>query len=99
MNTIFIILGVLAVCAGVYFFFYSKGKINDRDGDFIPDEIEDKVEAVKEKVTNVKKEVKRRAKAVKEEVADVKAAGKKLSREARDVGRAVRGKRGRKPKK
>jgi len=88
MNTIFIILGVLAVGAGVYFFFYSKGKINDRDGDFIPDEIEDKVEDVKEKVTNVKKEV-----------ADVKAAGKKLSDEVRDVGRAVRGKRGRKPKK
>ena len=54
MNTIFIILGVLAVGAGVYFFFYSKGKINDRDGDFIPDEVEDKVDEVKEKVSNVK---------------------------------------------
>ena len=31
-----------------YFGFYKKGKINDRDGDFIPDEIEDVVEDVKE---------------------------------------------------
>ena len=42
METILIILAVLAVGAGVYYFgFYKKGKINDRDGDFIPDEIED----------------------------------------------------------
>ena len=49
METILIILAVLAVGAGVYYFgFYKKGKINDRDGDFIPDEIEDIVEDVKE---------------------------------------------------
>ena len=39
MNTILIFLAFLAVAAGVYYFaFYTKGKINDRDGDFIPDE-------------------------------------------------------------
>ena len=42
MNTILIILGILSVGAAVYFYFYKTGKINDRDGDYIPDEIEDK---------------------------------------------------------
>ena len=41
MKTILIILGILAVGAAVYFYFYKTGKINDRDGDYIPDEIED----------------------------------------------------------
>ena len=86
MNTIFIILGILAVGAGVYFFFYSKGKINDRDGDFIPDEVEDKVDEVKEKVDNVKKEVKRRVKNVKAEVKDVKESAVDLAKDVRDVG-------------
>ena len=34
---------------GVYFYFYKTGKINDRDGDYIPDEVEDAVEDVKER--------------------------------------------------
>jgi len=68
MQTILIILAVLAIGAAVYYFgFYKKGKINDRDGDFIPDEIEDAVEDVKE----VAKTVKRRAKKVKAELGDV----------------------------
>ena len=41
MNTILIILGILAIGAAVYFYFYKTGKINDRDGDYIPDEVED----------------------------------------------------------
>ena len=42
MQTILIILAILAIGAAVYYFgFYKQGKINDRDGDFIPDEIED----------------------------------------------------------
>ena len=68
MQTILIILAILAVGAGVYYFgFYKQGKINDRDGDFIPDEVEDAVEDVKK----VAKTVKRRAKRVKEELGDV----------------------------
>ena len=68
MQTILIILAVIAVSAAVYYFgFYKQGKINDRDGDFIPDEIEDAVEDVKE----VAKTVKRRAKKVKAELGDV----------------------------
>ena len=82
MQTILIILAILAIGAGVYYFgFYKQGKINDRDGDFIPDEIEDAVEDVKK----VAKTVKRRAKKVKAELKDV--AG-----ELQDVVQAIKGK-------
>ena len=108
MNTILIFLAFLAVAAGVYYFaFYTKGKINDRDGDFIPDEVEDAVEDVKEKVEDIKedveetvKEVKRRAKRVKQEVKDVVDAAKDVVDQAGDVVEAAKGKprRGRKPR-
>ena len=108
MNTILIILGLLAILAGVYYFaFYAKGKINDRDGDFIPDEVEDTIEDVKEKVEDIKedveetvKEVKRRAKRVKQEVKDVVVAAKEVVDQAGDVAAAAKGKprRGRKPR-
>ena len=78
MVTFLIILGILVAGAGVYYYFYKTGKINDRDGDYIPDEVEDAVEDVKEKATAVKSEVKRRAKRVKEELGDVKDESKKL---------------------
>ena len=82
MQTILIILAVIAVSAAVYYFgFYKQGKINDRDGDYIPDEIEDAVEDVKK----VAKTVKRRAKKVKAELKDV--AG-----ELQDVIQAIKGK-------
>jgi hypothetical protein len=82
MQTIWIILTVLVTGAAVYYFgFYKQGKINDRDGDFIPDEIEDAVEDVKK----VAKTVKRRAKRVKAELKDV--AG-----ELQDVVQAIKGK-------
>jgi|TARA_B100000900_G_scaffold413881_1_gene438945 F0F1-type ATP synthase membrane subunit b/b' len=97
MKTILVIIGILALLAGIYYFaFYKKGKINDRDGDFIPDEVEDAVEDVKE----VAKEVKRRAKRVKEELKDVADAAKEVLDQAGDVASAAKGKtrRGRKPK-
>ena len=82
MQTILIILAILAIGAAVYYFgFYKQGKINDRDGDLIPDEIEDAVEDVKK----VAKTVKRRAKQVKAELKDV--AG-----ELQDVVQAIKGK-------
>ena len=90
MNTILIIIGLLAVAVGVYYFgFYKKGKINDADGNFIPDEIDAKVDKAKATV----KEVKRRAKNVKAELKDV-------VEQAKDVVDAAKGKkrRGRKPK-
>lgn len=106
MNTILIILGLLAIASGVYYFgFYKQGKINDRDGDFIPDEIEDTIENVKEKVEDIKedvdntvKEVKRRAKRVKQEVKDVIDSAKDVVEQAGDIVDAAKGKprRGRK---
>ena len=97
MQTILIILAILAIGAGVYYFgFYKQGKINDRDGDFIPDEVEDAVEDVKE----VAKTVKRRAKRVKEELGDVADAIKEVGKQSKDVVKAVKGKprKGRKPR-
>ncbi len=97
MQTILIILAILAIGAGVYYFgFYKQGKINDRDGDFIPDEIEDAVEDVKK----VAKTVKKRAKRVKEELGDVADAIKEVGKQSKDVVKAAKGKprAGRKPK-
>ena len=70
-------------------YYIKKGKIADRDGDLIPDVVEDTIEEVKEKTA----EIKRRAKAVKKELKDV-------VEESKDVIDAVKGKkrRGRKPK-
>ena len=93
-----LIVVVLVIGAAVYYFgFYRKGKINDRDGDYIPDEIEDAVEDVKDGV----KEVKRRAKNVKKELKDVVNAAKEVGNQLGDVGAAAKGKKrqGRKKKK
>jgi t-SNARE complex subunit (syntaxin) len=93
-----LVVVVLVIGAAVYYFgFYKKGKINDRDGDFIPDEVEDAVEDVKD----VAKEVKRRAKNVKNELKDVVEAAKELGNQVGDVGSAVKGKKrqGRKKRK
>ena len=89
---------VLIIGAAVYYFgFYKQGKINDRAGDLIPDEVEDAVEDVKE----VAKEVKQRVKNVKKEFQDVKTSAKDLVKQSKDVVNAAKGKkrRGRKPKK
>ena len=93
-----LIVVILTIGAAVYYFgFYKKGKINDRDGDYIPDEIEDAVEDVKDGV----KEVKRRAKNVKNELKDVVNAAKEVGNQIGDVGAAVKGKKrqGRRKKK
>ena len=81
MDTILVILALVAVGVGVTIYLVKKGKIADSDGDYIPDAVEDAVEDVKETAA----EVKRRAKAVKEELADV-------VEEARDVADAFKGK-------
>ena len=101
MKAILIILGILAVGAAVYFYFYKTGKINDRDGDYIPDEVEDAVDVGKAKVKKTVTKVKRRAKRVKEELEDVKDAIKEVGSQLKDVGQAAKGKKrsGRKPKK
>ena len=101
MKAILIILGILAVGAAVYFYFYKTGKINDKDGDYIPDEVEDAVAKSGAKVKKTVTKVKRRAKRVKEELEDVKDAIKEVGYQLKDVGQAAKGKKrsGRKPKK
>ena len=97
LNTILVIIGVIAVLAVAYYIIWKKGKINDRDGDMIPDEIEDAADKVKDAA----KEVKRRAKNVKKELGDVVDAAKEVGNQLGDVGAAVKGKKrqGRKKKK
>jgi len=98
METILVILGLLVAALAVYYWgFYKKGKINDADGDFIPDEVEEAVEKTKKVV----KEVKRRGKRVKEEIKDVIEDVKEIASEVDDVVQAAKGRkrRGRKPKK
>ena len=75
MKTILIIAAVLAAIAAAVYFLTKKGFIADRDGDNIPDAVEDKVEdvkaAAKAKAKSAKAEAKARAAVVKEELGDV----------------------------
>lgn len=97
MKFILFILVVLLVGAFTVVYYIKKGKIADRDGDLIPDVVEDTIEEVKEKTA----EVKRRAKRVVEEVKDVVEEVKDVVDQAKDVVDAAKGKsrRGRKSKK
>ena len=98
LQIIGLIVVLLAIGAAVYYFgFYKRGKINDRDGDYIPDEIEDAVEDVKD----VAKEVKRRAKNVKKELKDVVDVAKEVGNQVGDVAKAAKGRKrqGRRKKK
>ena len=85
MQTILIIIGLLAIAAGVGYVLIKKGKIKDSDGDFIPDVVEDKVDEVKGKVQKKVKAVKTRVKNVKDELEDV-------VEELEDVFQAIKGK-------
>jgi methyl-accepting chemotaxis protein len=96
MTTLLLILGALAI-AGVIVFFLMKSKmIEDKDGNNIPDVIDEKIEDVKETV----KEVKVRTKRVKEEVSDVVNAVKEVTKQVKNVTSAAKGenRKGRKPK-
>ena len=79
MKFILFILVILLLGAGAVVYYIKKGKIADRDGDLIPDVVEDTIEEVKETTS----EVKRRAKAVREEVKDVVDAAKGKKRRGR----------------
>jgi len=96
MKFILFILVVLLVGAFTVVYYIKKGKIADRDGDLIPDVVEDTIEEVKEKTA----EVKRRVKAVKAEIKDVVEEAKDVVEQSKDVVAAAKGKkrRGRKPK-
>jgi len=89
MNTLLIILLVIAGATAAYLVLLYTGKIKDKDGDFIPDVVEDAVEEVKERVDRVK-----------EEITDVKNAVKEVASQVGDVADAAKGKKRRgRPKK
>lgn len=96
MTLLLIILAVLVIGIGVTFILMKSGKIEDKDGNGIPDVIDTKVEETKEVV----KEVKKRAKRVKEEASDVVKAVKEVGKQVKDVTSATKGetRKGRKPK-
>lgn len=86
--TIFLI--ALALVLGTIFFLMKTGKIEDKDGNNVPDAIDNKV-----------KETKARVKRVKEEAADVVKAAKEVVKQAKDVADAAQGekRKGKKPSK
>ena len=96
MKLFLFILVVILLGAGVVVYFIKKGKIADRDGDLIPDIVEDTILEVKEKAILAKL----RAKAVKKELKDVADAAKEVINQAGDVVDAAKGKKrkGRKPR-
>lgn len=94
MTTLFLILLALLVTGGITYLLMKSGKIEDANNNNIPDAIEEKVEDIKEAVTEVKEKVevvKQRAKRVKEEVADVVKATKKVVEQAKDITKAAQG--------
>jgi gas vesicle protein len=85
MTTILVILGILAVGAAVIYFLTKSGKIEDKDGNFIPDVIEDKFDDIKEDISETIQKAKTRVKKVKAELKDVR-------EELSDVVSAIKGK-------
>ena len=62
MTTFLIIVGIIAIIAGIYFVLIKTGKIGDRDGDYIADEIEDTIDDVKDEVNKAKAKVNKNCK-------------------------------------
>ncbi len=94
--TTLIVIGVFVLFFGVIIYLEKTKIVEDKDGNLIPDAIEEKVEEVKEVV----KEVKVRAQRVAEEVKDVTAVAKEVVKQSKDVVNAAKGnssRRGRKP--
>lgn len=53
MTTVYIILGIVAILGFALLYGYKTGKITDKDGDFIPDELEDRAKRVKEEFDDI----------------------------------------------
>jgi len=83
--TIFIISAIVAVA--VIFALMKFGKIEDKDGNNIPDVVDEKVKKVKE----VANEIQSRVKRVSEEAADVVKAVKEVAKQTEDVIDAAKG--------
>ena len=88
MNTILIILAVVVLVGFIAIALVKGGKLQDSDGDLIPDVVEDNIE----KVEKVVKETKRRAKNVVKESKEVVSSVKKVAKESKDVIDAAKGK-------
>jgi hypothetical protein len=72
MNTIILVLVVLAAAAGVTYFLMKKGKIVDANGNNIPDVIEKPIEEVKEVVKKTAAKAKKVAAVAEKVVKEVK---------------------------
>jgi hypothetical protein len=95
MTTVLLILLALVVAGAIAFFLMKKGKIEDKNGNNIPDVVEEKIKDVKVVIEVVKE----RAKRVVEETKDVAEAAKKVVKQSKDVVNATKGgsRKGRKP--
>jgi F0F1-type ATP synthase membrane subunit b/b' len=80
MNTLLIIFLVVLLGGAVTFLLMKTGKIADKDGNNIPDAIEDTAQ-----------EVKRRAKRISEELGDVGNSIKEVARQTGDIVDAAKG--------
>lgn len=74
------IVAILAFSVGVVYVLMKTGKIEDKDGNNIPDAVDNKV-----------KEAKARAKRVSEEAADVVKAVKEVAKQSKDIVDAAKG--------
>lgn len=87
MTTLLLIILGLGIAAGVVFLLMKSGKIQDKDGNNIPDSVDEKVQEIKETVVEVKKRVKN----VKEETLDVVKAVKEVGKQAKQVVKVAKG--------
>jgi F0F1-type ATP synthase membrane subunit b/b' len=92
MQTFLIIIGIIAIIAGIYFVLIKLGKIGDRDGDYIADEIEDTIDDVKDEVNKAKRKVNKKVKQVKTRVSKVIDELEDVGEEISDVLAAIKGK-------
>lgn len=93
--TTLIVIGLFLLFVGVIIYLEKTKKIEDKDGNLIPDVLEEKIEEAKEVV----KEVKVRAQRVAEEAKDVVDAAKEVVKQSKDIATAAKGgsRKGRKP--
>ena len=92
MQTFLIITGIVAIAAGIYFILIKTGKIGDRDGDYIADDIEDTVDDIKKGVNKAKNKVNKTVKSVKTRVNKVQDELEDVVDELEDVWSAFKGK-------
>lgn len=87
MSTFLIIAGLIAILLGVVVVLQKTGKVEDTDGDLVPDVVEDTIEEVKAKAKKAKAKAKKAAKTAKAVVEEVK----ETIEEAKDIVEAAQG--------